>query len=110
MTAQPRPDFEAMDDVSLARLCSSRNRDAMRHLITANNQRLFRAAWSILKDRFEAEEAVQAGYLNAFAAMKGFEGRSHGQLPLRRRRLRRSNREGDGAGRLAAAEKDFPTA
>ena len=76
MTAQPRPDFETMDDVSLARLCTSRNREAMRHLITANNQRLFRAAWSILKDRYEAEEAVQAGYLNAFAAMKGFEGRS----------------------------------
>jgi RNA polymerase sigma-70 factor (ECF subfamily) len=73
---EPRPDFEAIGDVALARLCTSRDRAAMRHLITANNQRLFRAAWSILKDRHEAEEAVQAGYLNAFAAMEGFEGRS----------------------------------
>ncbi len=76
MTAQARIDYAALDDVSLARLCGSRNRDAMRHLITANNQRLFRAAWSILKDRFEAEEAVQAGYLNAFGAIDKFEGRS----------------------------------
>ena len=37
------------------------------HVIAANNQRLFRTAWSILKDRAEAEEAVQAAYLSAFA-------------------------------------------
>jgi RNA polymerase sigma-70 factor (ECF subfamily) len=76
MTAQARLDYAALDDVALAGLCRTRNRDAMRHLVTANNQRLFRAAWSILKDRAEAEEAVQAGYLHAFAAMDGFEGRS----------------------------------
>jgi RNA polymerase sigma-70 factor (ECF subfamily) len=76
MTAQPKLDFSALDDLSLARLCGSRDRDAIRHLVTANNQRLFRAAWSILKDRSEAEEAVQAGYGKAFAAIDGFEGRS----------------------------------
>jgi RNA polymerase sigma-70 factor (ECF subfamily) len=41
-----------------------------------NNQRLFRAAFSILKNRAEAEEAVQEAYLKAFAAMDGFAGRS----------------------------------
>ena len=46
------------------------------HVITANNQRLFRTAWSILKNRAEAEEAVQAAYLSAFAKIGGFEGRS----------------------------------
>lgn len=76
MTAHAKIDFEALDDLSLARLCGNRNREAMRHLITTNNQRLFRAAWSILKDRFEAEDAVQAGYLNAFGAIDRFEGRS----------------------------------
>ena len=76
MTAQPHLDYSALDDVSLARLCGSRDRQAVRHLVTANNQRLFRAAWSILKDRAEAEEAVQAGYLSAFAAIDRFEGRS----------------------------------
>jgi RNA polymerase sigma-70 factor (ECF subfamily) len=76
VTVQAQLDYAALDDVALARLCGSRDRDAMRHVITANNQRLVRTAWSILKDRSEAEEAVQAGYLSAFAAMDKFEGRS----------------------------------
>jgi RNA polymerase sigma-70 factor (ECF subfamily) len=41
-----------------------------------NNQRLYRAAWSILKDRSEAEDAVQDGYLKAFAAIDTFAGKS----------------------------------
>ena len=76
MSAQPHMDYSAVADVELARLCTSRDRRAMRHVITTNNQRLFRTAWSILKDRSDAEEAVQAGYANAFAAMDSFEGRS----------------------------------
>jgi RNA polymerase sigma-70 factor (ECF subfamily) len=76
VTVQAQLDYAALDDVALARLCGSRDREAMRHVITANNQRLFRTAWSILKDRGEAEDAVQAGYLNAFAAIAKFEGRS----------------------------------
>ena len=76
MTAQPKVDHAALDDVALAQLCGSRDPEALRHLISSNNQRLFRTAWSILKDRIEAEEAVQAAYLNAFAAIGGFEGRS----------------------------------
>jgi len=76
MTAQPKADYAALDDVALARLCSKRDREAQRHLISTNNQRLFRTAWSILKDRIEAEEAVQAAYLSAFAAIDSFEGRS----------------------------------
>jgi RNA polymerase sigma-70 factor (ECF subfamily) len=76
MTAQAHLDYAALDDVALAKLCGRRDREAVRHLVTANNQRLFRAAWSILKDRSEAEEAVQAGYLSAFAAIDKFEGRS----------------------------------
>ncbi|HWI75868.1 MAG TPA: RNA polymerase sigma factor [Sphingomicrobium sp.] len=76
MTAHAHLDFAALDDVALARLCGRRDREAVRHVVTANNQRLFRAAWSILKDRAEAEEAVQAGYLSAFTAIDKFEGRS----------------------------------
>jgi RNA polymerase sigma-70 factor (ECF subfamily) len=108
MTAQPQVDYSALSDVALARLCGKRDRDAVRHLVTSNNQRLFRAAWSILKDRAEAEEAVQAGYLNAFAAIDGFEGRSSlstwltrivineslGRLRSRRRRREQLESEG----------------
>ena len=55
MTVQAKVDYRAIDDAELARLCTDRDADAVRHVLTANNQRLFRAAWSILKDRAEAE-------------------------------------------------------
>ena len=76
MTAQARIEVASLDDAELARLCALRDPDALRHVITANNQRLFRAAWSILKDRGEAEDAVQSAYLKAFAKIGEFEGRS----------------------------------
>ena len=63
-------------DVELARLCAMKDPAALRQVITANNQRLFRAAWSILKDRSEAEDAVQSAYLKAFARIGEFDGRS----------------------------------
>ena len=69
-------DYGALSDFELARLCAARDREAIRCVTTANNQRLFRTAWSILKNRAEAEEAVQAAYLSAFANMGSFEGRS----------------------------------
>ena len=76
MATQARISFGALDDVKLAGLCAARDSAAIRHIITANNQRMFRTAWSILKDRAEAEEAVQAAYLLAFSRIGGFEGRS----------------------------------
>jgi RNA polymerase sigma-70 factor (ECF subfamily) len=76
MRAQVRPDFASLDDLQLARLCAGRDREAVRHVLTTNNQRLFRAAWSILKNRMEAEEAVQAAYVSAFSFIDRFEGRS----------------------------------
>ena len=66
----------ATDDLPLARRCASGDAEAIRIVTRANNQRLFRAAWSILKDRSEAEDAVQSAYLNAFASMDTFEARS----------------------------------
>jgi RNA polymerase sigma-70 factor (ECF subfamily) len=70
------PDYAALGDAELARRCAARERDAISHVVASNNQRLFRTAWSILKNRSEAEEAVQSAYLQAFAAMESFEGRS----------------------------------
>ena len=69
-------DYRSLSDTELARLCAARDATAIRYVITSNNQRLFRTAWSILKHRAEAEEAVQAAYLSAFAKMGTFEGRS----------------------------------
>jgi RNA polymerase sigma-70 factor (ECF subfamily) len=69
-------DYAAMADVDLARCCADGDVDAVRHLVTANNQRLFRAAWSILRNRHEAEDVLQSCYASALGAIGGFEGRS----------------------------------
>jgi RNA polymerase sigma-70 factor (ECF subfamily) len=76
MSAQAKVDYRSIGDAELARLCANRDADAVRHVLTCNNQRLFRAAWSILRDRSEAEEAVQAAYVSAFSSMDRFEARS----------------------------------
>lgn len=76
MTARRSLDYASLNDAELAGLCASRDVEAVRHVLTANNQRLFRTAWSILKNRGEAEEAVQAAYVSAFSSMHSFEGRS----------------------------------
>jgi len=69
-------DYPRLDDAELARLCAARDANAVRHVISTNNQRLFRTAWSILKDKGEAEEALQAAYVSAFGKIGSFEGRS----------------------------------
>jgi RNA polymerase sigma-70 factor (ECF subfamily) len=76
MSAQAKINYETLNDAELARLVASRDPAAVRLLTTRNNQRLFRAAWSIVKDRQDAEDAVQSAYLKAFSAISKFEGRS----------------------------------
>lgn len=73
---QTATDYAGLDDRELAQLCANRDSGAVRHVVTSNNQRLFRAAWSVLKNQTEAEEAVQSGYAAAFAGIGAFEGRS----------------------------------
>jgi RNA polymerase sigma-70 factor, ECF subfamily len=69
-------DYAALSDNELASRIAARDVAAVRLVTGRNNQRLFRTAWSILKDRSEAEEAVQDGYLKAFDAIGTFTGRS----------------------------------
>jgi RNA polymerase sigma-70 factor (ECF subfamily) len=69
-------DYAAMADIDLAHCCASGDVAAVRHLVTANNQRLFRTAWSILKSRHEAEDVLQSCYAKALPAIGTFEGRS----------------------------------
>ena len=76
MGAHSKLDYEAMDDVSLARLIGARDAHAVRLVTSRNNQRMFRTAWSILKNRADAEDCVQTAYLRAFASIGRFEGRS----------------------------------
>lgn len=76
MATRLKLDYRSMDDVTLARHVADRDREAVRLVTERNNQRLFRAAWSIVRDRAEAEDVVQSAYLRAFAAIAQFEGRS----------------------------------
>jgi RNA polymerase sigma-70 factor (ECF subfamily) len=69
-------DYAEMDDADLVDLFRARDSGAVRFIATRHNQRLFRAAWAVLKDSGEAEDAVQSGYVKAFAAIETFEGRA----------------------------------
>lgn len=69
-------DYERASDMDLAALVVRGDAEAVRIITRRNNQRLYRAAFSILRHRADAEEAVQEGYFKAFAAMESFMGQS----------------------------------
>lgn len=76
MLAEPRPDYEELSDQRLAQLAAMNDAEAAAVITRRNNRRLYRAAWSILRNHADSEDAVQAAYLNAFRAMSRFDGRS----------------------------------
>ena len=61
MLKRNNSDYATLSDSELASRIAARDVAAVRLVTGRNNQRLFRTAWSILKDRSEAEEAVQDG-------------------------------------------------
>lgn len=69
-------DYRSLPDGVLATRIAARDPHAVRVVTERCNQRLFRTAWSILRDHAEAEDVVQSAYLRAFAAIDRFEGRS----------------------------------
>lgn len=76
MTAQALQDYQRLSDVDLAACLARGDPHAVRLVTQRNNQRLFRTAWSILRNRAEAEDAVQEGYVRAFVAVGTFKGDS----------------------------------
>ena len=74
--AVPKQEVAQLSDLELARRIGQRDAAAVRLMTERNNQRLFRAAWGILGNRADAEDAVQACYVRAFGAIGSFEGRS----------------------------------
>jgi RNA polymerase sigma-70 factor (ECF subfamily) len=63
-------------DAGLVEGLKRRDPAAVRRLTTLYNQRLYRTAWSILRNRAEAEEVLQEAYLKAMQAIGRFESKS----------------------------------
>lgn len=69
-----RSDTRALPDAELVELARRGGENAIRTLIERNNQRLFRAARSVLRNDGEAEDVVQETYVKAFTALASFRG------------------------------------
>src|SRR5919108_45310 len=61
-------------EAALVARALGRDAAALAEIMGLNTRRLYRAAWGILRDEQEAEDAVQDCYLKAFAALPGFRG------------------------------------
>jgi RNA polymerase sigma-70 factor (ECF subfamily) len=61
------------EEVLVAR-ARERDEGAVREIVRRYNQRLFRAARAIVRNDADAEDVVQAGYVNAFTHLSGFHG------------------------------------
>ncbi|MGH9809193.1 MAG: RNA polymerase sigma factor [Terriglobia bacterium] len=64
------------DERDLITRALGKDKAAVRTIIRQNNRRLFRVARSILKNDWEAEDAVQEAYVRAFTHLSEFEGKS----------------------------------
>jgi RNA polymerase sigma-70 factor (ECF subfamily) len=74
--AHPRIDSAETDtgEMALVARALAREPAALAEIMRRNNRRLYRAAWGILRDEQEAEDAIQDCYLKAFTALPGFRG------------------------------------
>jgi RNA polymerase sigma-70 factor (ECF subfamily) len=68
--------LKEMADMVLHHMAGQGGEAAVRELMGRYNQRLYRLAWSVLKNPADAEEVVQDAYLKAFGAEAAFDGRS----------------------------------
>ena len=69
-----RPNPAEPTEAALVARALARDAGALAEIMRRNNRRLYRAAWGILRDEQEAEDAVQDCYLKAFAALPNFRG------------------------------------
>jgi RNA polymerase sigma-70 factor (ECF subfamily) len=70
------PRQEGRSNRQLAAQQERRDVSAVQLVMERDGQRLLHAAWRILRNREDAEDAVQSAYVKAIAAIKGFAGRS----------------------------------
>lgn len=99
---KPRGDTRTLSDAELVELARQGGENAIRTLIERNNQRLFRAARSVLRNDSEAEDVVQETYVKAFTALASFRGEASFSTWLTRialneavSRLRRRRKDSD---------------
>jgi len=64
------------DETDLIARARRKDASAVALIIRQNNQRLYRIARSILRDDFEAEDALQEAYIRAFTRLDLFRGES----------------------------------
>ncbi len=64
------------DDAGLVALARARDAGAIRAIVKAHNQRLYRLARGIVRNDSEAEDIVQEAYVRAFSHLDGFRGQS----------------------------------
>lgn len=69
--------LDELADVELVELARGQNGTAFRIIMQRNNQRLFRIARAVVRDDSEAEDVVQAAYVNAYASLGGFRGEAN---------------------------------
>src|SRR5688572_590148 len=63
-------------DLAVAGAIAAGDHEAFRTLMQRHNRLLYRTARSIVKDDFDAEDAVQSAYLLAYRNISSFEGGS----------------------------------
>lgn len=66
--------YESLGEEELVRFARAGERGAFATIMGRYNQRLFRAARSVMQDEAEAEDVLQEAYTRAFAAFAGFRG------------------------------------
>ena len=70
------PDLSACSETELVSRARASDEHAVRVIIQRNNQRLFRAVRSVVGNDAEAEDIVQATYVQAFINLSAFRGDS----------------------------------
>lgn len=68
------PDMSSLSEEDLVALARSGDELAIRAIVQRNNRRLFRTARAIIRNDAEAEDVVQATYVQAFTRLDAFRG------------------------------------
>lgn len=73
-TAAPTPAHEQASDSDVVATVLAGDRAAFAVLVRRHNQRMFRACRAVLRDDTDAEDAVQAAWVNVYRNLAGFRG------------------------------------